>query len=144
MIPTLEGMKIDWACSVIYGELAHREFLEKKPEHPVEMRITVGDDPLRNVDGIFNYFTVKYADPNAEFSLYFSDDEPGMSNLAALLKATGGEQNLQVEMFWNAERNRAEISKVNSIWWFDIEMIEKAAPELLGEKGEPDTSDDKD
>lgn len=54
-----------------------------------------------------------------------------MKNLAAILKATGKLQNLQVEMFWNHEKNRAEISKMNYIWWFDVEMIQQAAPELL-------------
>lgn len=138
MIPTAEGMKIDWACSVKYGELSRQAFLMQKPEEPVRMRIVVSNDPLRNVDGILNYLIVLNGDPNAEFSAYFSYEKLGLKNIAALLRSTGGQQNLQVEMTWNAKLKMAEISKLNYIWWFDIEMIRQAAPELLADQDIPE------
>lgn len=133
LIPTAEGMKIDWSCSHLYGDLTLKDFTEQKPIKPISMRILVSDDPLRNVDGQFNHLIVRNPDPNAEFTAYFKD-ATGLGPLASILKKTGAVQNLHVAMVWNTDLGVAEITELKHLWWFDLEMLALAAPELFNEE----------
>ena len=130
MIPTDDGMKIDWACSMEYGELSLQEFLTTKPEKPVRMRLMVAHDPLRNVDGVLNYFIASDTTRKYEFSLHITDEFFFLKNLLGRLRGRPIRQPLQLEIFWNAERKMAEVRQLNYIWWFDIDSINLEAPEL--------------
>lgn len=146
VVPVGEKMRVDWACSVAYGEFSKEAFFEKKPDSPANMRFfvepapkplrqnsniqlveleTFGLDPIKSTYPEPSDQFLRLTDLNAEvsFSARISPKAHKCLGLLRLLQAKPSRLPVQLKLVWNSELQCPEITSLEYIWWFDPEGI---------------------
>jgi hypothetical protein len=157
-VPCRDEILLDWECSVEYGELSKKEFFEKKPSDPIEMRFFVEKEQRRETNRQGGFLTgsfIRFTEPqltnfqptlgdedrfDEERFILLTDlnhttmfrahlnEDQGLEWMLDFLSGSRIRQPLQLNMTWNEEFNCPDVISIKTIWWFDYEAIKLSDP----------------
>ncbi len=123
LLPTSDGMLIDWESSVCYGEMTWKEFQEKKPEEPVLMRVLLSKRHSKDDEETPLDFALLSERDDLSRRIVYIDPEGEVSRTLKEVFETGASfYPYTLYVRWNTERQVAEVSGIKHLYWMDPEL----------------------
>ena len=141
VMPREDGMLIDWAFSVAYGELSGEELSPQNLGSPKLVRlIAIPSSVVPETELIPDEIASKIKIPRSTFlrltdvtgeeSFYalIAPEAEKCHTLASKLASHRGQLPVQLRVVWNDDFDCLEIKSLESIWWFDFELVTPGLP----------------
>lgn len=146
-----DQMRVDWACSVSYGELSYHDFSAQKPEKSQKMRFMIQPEVVKPTKG--PVIQLEELDPS-EFDDEFDREDPQPFALLTdlngeiqfrakiapeaqkcmdLLKALHGRKMrlpVQLRLVWDQDGQYPKVTALDHLWWFDYPLLAKSEPPI--------------
>lgn len=121
--PHGSGFLIDWEASVSFGELSWDQFLDSKPNTPVQMRVSLtgilAPPELAIADEKFRTFEVSFREKKSKVLISLERGSPVEKELAAIVPRSVSHP-LNLLMRWgkgDSKQSKLEILKVLHNYW---------------------------
>jgi len=128
LLPTQNGMKIDWESSVAFGEIPWTTFTEEKPTNPVTMRVLISrsrkDKSLMPSENIA-FCKIFRRGNNQSLPGFFQIDSTTALTLKKIIPP-GGRQPVKAKLRWNPQGTAIEVVEVLHNFWIDVAHYQKA------------------
>jgi len=123
LLPTSDGMLIDWESSVCYGEMTWEEFQEKKPEEPVLMRVLLSSRHSEDDEGTpLDFVLLSERDDRSLRIVYVDPDGEVSRTLKDVFKTGASFYPYTLYVTWNTERRVAEVTGLKHLYWMDPKL----------------------
>ena len=123
LLPTNDGMLIDWESSVCYGEMTWEKFQEEMPEGPVLMRVLLSKRHSEDdVSTPLDFALLSERDNRSHRIVYIDPDGEVSRTLKEVFETGASFYPYTLYVSWNAERQVAEVSGLKHLYWMDPEI----------------------